>query len=137
MNQSDIDHANNLKLAIQQAIDSKSDNHLKVGAVLVKGNEIVGVSDDKSRHLNNPIAIAEMECIRQAGLRIDQHELTLYSIRYPDMLVAGTILQFSIGGLVIGLPESSNQAIDLLISKDVPVRFIAQDECIQLNGGEL
>ncbi len=135
MNQSDIDHTNNLKLAIQQALESESDGQPRVGAVLVKGEEIVGASNDKSRISNNPMAIAEMECIRQAGRRTDQRELTLYSTRYPNMLVAGTILQFSIGGLVIGLPESSNQAIDLLISKDIPVRFISTNECIQLNGG--
>ena len=57
-----------------------------------------------------------MECIRLSGRRNDQSSLTLYTTGYPDMLTAGTILQFSIGALVIGQPLTSHPAIELLLS---------------------
>jgi len=75
--------------------------------------------------LDNPVAVAEMDCIRAAGRRVDQRDLTLCTTRYPDMLVAGTVIQFSIGGLVIGQPEKDSAAVSLLREKGVPVTFVA------------
>lgn len=93
------------------------------GAVIVKAGAVVSKAHDYRQQLNNPIASAEMECIRLAGRRSDQKSLTLYSTNYPDLLTAGTLLQFSIGSLVIGKPSATNAAIDLLRSKAVPVEF--------------
>jgi cytosine deaminase len=113
-----------MKIARQQAQQNDADGSDSVGAVLVKGDEIIAKSDDQRLKRNNPIATAEMECIRLAGRRTDQTELVLISTRYPDMLLAGTMLQFSIGGLVIGMSETSNPAIRLLKSKNIPVSFL-------------
>lgn len=121
-----MSYANNLQLAREQA--QKNSDESSAGAVLVKGDEIIATSHDCRQQQNNPIASAEMECIRLAGRRADQSELTLISTGYPDMLTAGTILQFSIGALVIGQPESSNPAIELLMAKGVPVTFCPYDE---------
>ncbi|MBX2884438.1 MAG: hypothetical protein KTR32_31080, partial [Granulosicoccus sp.] len=60
--------------------------------------------------------------------------LTLYTTRYPDMLTAGTVLQFSIGAVVIGLPEKSTPAIQLLKEKSVPVSFVPHAGCLELSG---
>ncbi len=117
-------YAKFLKIARQQAQQNGADGSDSAGAVLVKGDEIIAKSDDQRQKRNNPIATAEMECIRLAGRRTDHADLVLVSTRYPDMLLAGTMLQFSIGGLVIGMPETSNQAIRLLKSKKIPVSFL-------------
>ena len=99
-----------------------------VGAVIAKDDEVIAKSHDRRKQHNNPIATAEMECIRLAGRRTDQASLTLYSTGYPDMLTAGTVLQFSIGALVIGQPLASTPAIELLLSKSVPVTFFPANE---------
>ncbi len=117
-------YAKFMKIARQQAQQNDADGGDSSGAVLVKGDEIIANSDDQRQKRNNPIATAEMECIRLAGRRTDQTDLVLVSTRYPDMLLAGTMLQFSIGGLVIGMPETSNHAIRLLKSKKIPVNVL-------------
>lgn len=99
------------------------DGQEAVGAVLVKDDEIIAKSGDRRLEYNNPIATAEMECIRLAGRRSDQASLTLISTAYPDMLVAGTVLQFSIGALVVGREEKSDPVIELLKSKGVSITF--------------
>tara|TARA_R110002096_G_scaffold42996_1_gene115996 strand:- start:335 stop:700 length:366 start_codon:yes stop_codon:yes gene_type:complete len=121
-----MSYANHLQLArklAQNGMDGSS-----AGAVLVKGDEVIAKSHDCRRQQNNPIASAEMECIRLAGRRTDQSELTLISTEYPDLLTAGTVLQFSIGALVIGRAESSSPAIDLLKAKGVPITFYPDNE---------
>ena len=93
------------------------------GAALVKDGEIVASGYSRVRQDNDPVAVAEMECIRQAGRRNDQKSLTLFTRRCPDVLVAGTLLQFSIGAVVINRSPVSTYAIDLLRSRGVPVTF--------------
>ena len=113
-----------MEMAAEQARQGAVAGGIAVGAVLVKNDEVISSSHDRSRQTNDPVAMAEMDCIRQAGRRNDQAQLTLYSTAYPNMLVAGTILQFSIGTLVIGLPETSNPAINLLINNNINVLFL-------------
>ncbi len=122
-------HTNFLEMAADQARISANTGGLAVGAVLVKNDEIIASSHDRSRQLNDPIATAEMNCIRQAGRRNDQAQLTLYSTRYPDMLIAGTILQFSIGAMVIGLSETSDSVIKLLKNKNISLTFLPTEQC--------
>lgn len=97
------------------------------GAVLAKGNELIAASGDRTLELNDPIATAEMECIRRAGRRSDQQEMTLYTTRHPDLLVAGTVLQFSIGSVVVGRKRIESAAVELLERKGVPVTFMDID----------
>lgn len=127
-----MSHREFLAIAINEAVESQSTGCNRQGAVLVKADGIVARSHNRSIQLNDPIAVAEMDCIRKAGRRNDQQELTLYTTRYPDMLIAGAIVQFSIGSVVIGLPEHSNQALDYLSEKSVPVFFLPIDECSSL-----
>ena len=127
-----VNHSGFLDIACKEALNSSEEGGVVAGAVLIYGDEIIAQSGDRSLQLNDPVAVAEMNCIRQAGRRSDQQQLTLYSTRYPDMLIAGTMLQFSLGKLVIGLPASSNQAIELLESRGVPLEFIAHEGCAAL-----
>ncbi|WP_424946389.1 deaminase [Candidatus Spongiihabitans sp.] len=122
-----------LEIAAAHARRSETEGGIPAGAVLVKNGEVIASSHDRRQQLNDPIAAAEMDCIRRAGRRSDQAELVLYSTRYPDMLIAGTMLQFAIGSLVIGLPVASNPAIALLQSKNIPVTFSPMDQCIALD----
>lgn len=128
-------HIHFLRKAVEEA-ETSSGSSSRAGAVLVKEGQIVVRSRNHTEHLNNPVATAEMECIRQAGRRGDYPELTLYSTRYPDMLTAGTILQFSIGAVVIGLPEQINPAIELLKSRGMSITFVADESCIELQNNQ-
>jgi len=49
------------------------------------------------------------------------------------MLCVGTVLQFSIGSMIIGLDEINSKELDLLKSKGVPVSFHSHDGCKELS----
>jgi tRNA(adenine34) deaminase len=127
-----MNHLPFLDQAVREAARANTMGERPAGAVLVKQGEIIASSHYRCKTLNDPIAVPEMECIRAAGRRTDQPTLTLYSSRYPDLLVAGTIIQFSIGALVIGLPEQNSPAISLLREKNVPITFVPHDGCSAL-----
>jgi len=135
-----VDHFYYLGIACEQGNLAKEANELPAGALLVKteGGEsaseqlVVSKSYEQCQALNDPIATAEMDCLRRAGRRNDQPQLTLYSSRYPDMLCAGTLLQFSIGALVIGLPAIESPALNLLAEKGLSVSFVPHSGCEQL-----
>lgn len=128
-----MNHQKFLDIAAAIAVETVPAQGVESGAVLVSGETIVAQSGNHSIRLNDPIAVAEMNCIRQAGRRSDQASLTLYTTRYPDMLVAGTVMQFSIGAMVIGLSEYSNEAIELLRSRSVPIAFVENSASMALN----
>lgn len=117
-----------LRIAREHARQNAAAGGPPEAALLAQGDAIVAIGRDRRQQTGNPIACAEMECIRLAGRRTDQATLTLYTTGYPNMLVAGTVLQFAIGALVIGRPEASTAPIDLLVSKGVPVTFCAAHE---------
>lgn len=121
-----------LDAAVEEARKGLDEGGKGCGAVLVKGDEVVSRSRDRTRQLNDPIAVAEVDCVRRAGRRNDQSSLTLYTTRYPDMLCAGTLVQFSVGRLVVGLEPTDSAAISLLTDKEVPVDFVSHAGCARL-----
>lgn len=127
-----MDHQKFLDIACSEAKQSIASGGIGAGAVMVKNDEVVAQSHDRTKQINDPIAVAEVDCIRKAGRRNDQPELTLYSTRYPDMLCVGTILQFSIGAMVIGLTQSDTPELALLKDKGVPVTFSPHAHCKEL-----
>ncbi len=119
-------HKEFLRLAKEQAEIGKSEGGISVGAVLTKGEEIVGRGHDRTQQLNDPIAVAELDCLRSAGRRNDYSRLTLYSTHFPTMLVAGVIIQFGIGQLIVGKQGHYSESIaKLLLSKHVPVTVLS------------
>jgi tRNA(adenine34) deaminase len=129
-----MQHTTFLEIACREAEEGRSAGERPAGAVLVKDQNVVAQSHDRCKALNDPIATPEMDCIRRAGRRSDQRQLTLYCTRYPDMLVAGTILQFAIGRVVIGLPKMESEPLSLLSEKDVRLEFVPHDGCVPLSG---
>jgi cytosine deaminase len=129
-------HATFLDIACSEAAEGKASGEYPAGAVLVKDGSVVARGHDRCRALNDPVATPEMECIRRAGRRADQRQLTLYCTRYPDMLAAGTIIQFSIGRVVVGLPEAVTPALSLLGEKSVPLEFASHAGCRALAEGD-
>ena len=127
-----MDHQRFLNTACSEAKQSIASGGIGAGAVMVKNDAIIAQSHDRTKQINDPIAVAEVDCIRKAGRRSDQAELTLYTTRYPDMLCVGTILQFSIGAVVIGLEQSDRPELTLLKDKGVPVTFSPHTQCKEL-----
>lgn len=117
------DHQTFIGIARQEARISLEEDGIEAGAVLVKSGEVVSQSHDRTRQLNDPIAVAEMDCIRRAGRRTDYPDLILYTTTTPNLLVAGTVVQFGIGEVVIDKPAIVCAGVNFLEEKNVSVIF--------------
>ena len=116
-----------------------------VGALIVRGDEIVGEGIERIRATLDPTAHAEVEAIRQACQRLDTLDLrgcSLYSTVEPCVLCGYAIRRTGIAGVVYGVAAgqagacTSSYAIlndrDLAGWLQVPVVTggVLADECL-------
>lgn len=126
------DDARFMQLALAQAKAGMAEGGYPVGSVLVKSGDVVSEGRNRRVQEQDPVAHAEMDCIRRAGRRNDQAELSLYTTMSPCIMCTGTILQFGIGRVVIGDNRSSPGEMQLLIDKGVDVVLLDDPECIDM-----
>lgn len=116
-----------------------------VGALIVRGDEIVGEGIERTRAALDPTAHAEVEAIRQACHRLgttDLRDCDLYSTVEPCVLCGYAIRRTGIARVVYGVPAgqagafTSDYAIltdgTLTGWPDVPhvTRGVLADECL-------
>jgi cytosine deaminase len=77
----------------------------------------------------NPIAHAEIECLRNAGRIADFKGTTLYSTLMPCCMCAGTIVQFGIKRVIVGESRNYEGARTFLESCGIEVVDLDNSEC--------
>jgi cytosine/creatinine deaminase len=118
--------------AIEEAKLSSQEGGIPIGSVLVRDDKIIGRGHNRRIQNGDPLAHAEIECIRNAG-RIGSYSNTiLFSTLMPCYLCSGAIVQFGIEKVIAG--ESRTLKGDLEFLKDhwVTVEDWDMNECIGL-----
>lgn len=121
-----------LRAAYEQAVESYNEGGLPIGAVMVEKGAIVATGRNRRVQQRDPIAHAEMDCLRNAGRRPRYAGVTLYTTLSPCMMCAGTAVQFGIKSVVVGENRNFPGNIDFLRSHGVGVRLMDDAECIAL-----
>ena len=121
-----------LRAAYEQALKSYNEGGLPIGAVMVENGRIIAAGHNRRVQERDPIAHAEMDCLRKAGRRLRYHGVTLYTTLSPCMMCAGTVLQFGVGRVVVGENRNFPGHVDFLRSHGVEVRLIDDADCIAL-----
>ena len=118
-----------MKEAIEEARSGSKDGGIPIGSVLVKDRKIVGRGHNMRVQRNDPMAHAEIECLRNAG-RIGSYKGTIiYSTLMPCYLCAGAIVQFGINEVIAAESENFTGAREFLEAHDVKVIDLNIDEC--------
>ena len=94
--------------ALCLADNAQQQDEIPVGAVLVKGNQIIGEGWNQSITLHDPSAHAEMVAIRDAGKNLANYRLVdscLYVTLEPCAMCAGLLIHSRIKRLVFGAPD--------------------------------
>jgi tRNA(adenine34) deaminase len=95
-------------LALEEAERAQALGEVPVGAVLVRGGEVLGVGHNLTQTVNDPSAHAEMIAIRRAAERLGHWRLlecTLYVTLEPCAMCAGAIVLARLPRLVYGAPD--------------------------------
>ena len=91
--------------ALAEAERSMSWGDVPVGAVVVRGEEIVGAAGNQRERLGDPTAHAEMLALRQAASTLEGWRLdgcTMYVTLEPCAMCAGAMVLARLGRLVFG-----------------------------------
>ena len=89
-----------LELAYEEAQDGLNEGGIPIGSVLVENGEIWGRGHNRRVQDGDPVAHAEIDCIKQAGRRKMYDGTTLYSSAPPCFLCSGAIVMLGIPRVV-------------------------------------
>jgi cytosine/creatinine deaminase len=118
--------------AIAQAKHGLSEGGIPIGSVLVKNGKILGRGHNKRVQERDPIAHAEIDCLRNAGRIGNYRETVLYSTLMPCYLCAGAVVQFGIKKVIVGESKTFAGAKAFMESHGVEVINFNLEECQQL-----
>lgn len=99
--------------ALALAAKAEAEGEVPVGAVLVKGDQIIGEGWNQPIATNDTTAHAEIQAIRNACEKLDNYRLpdtTLYISLEPCVMCAGAIVHARIGRVVYAANEPKTGA---------------------------
>ena len=118
-----------MKTALEQAVQSRDEHGIPIGSVLVRDWQILGVGYNRRVQDDDPVAHAEIDCLRNAGRIGSYRDTVLYSTLMPCHLCAGAVVQFGIPKVIVGESENFQGAEQWLTSQGVEVINLDLEEC--------
>lgn len=103
-----------MQRAYEQAITASGQDEVPVGAVIVRGTELIAAAGNARESLRDPTAHAEMIAITQAAASCDAWRLTgctLFVTLEPCLMCAGAILQSRIDRVVFAAADPKAGAV--------------------------
>ena len=100
---------NGMELAVLEARKALEEGEVPVGAVLMRGNEVVWADHNRREQLHDPTAHAEILCLRRGAKALGDWRLqncTLYVTLEPCPMCAGAMVMSRVGQCVFGAADS-------------------------------
>lgn len=121
-----------MQIAIDMAIKGRNEGGIPIGSVLVENGKVIGKGHNQRVQKKDPMAHAEIDCLKNAG-RISSYKNTiLYSTLMPCYLCAGAVVQFGIKKVVVGESANFTGARSFMESHGVEVLDLAHPDCIDI-----
>jgi cytosine deaminase len=121
-----------LQAAIDEAQKGLVEGGLPIGSVLVRAGQIIAAGHNRRVQQGDPMAHAEIDCLRQAGRQKTYHDTVLYSTLMPCYLCAGAVVQFGVPKVVVGESVNFRGGGDLLKKKGVEVIDLHDGHCVAM-----
>lgn len=106
-----------MRQALALAEQAMQEDEVPVGAIITRGNRVIGSGWNQRESLQDPTAHAEMIAITQAAASLSSWRLeqcTLYVTLEPCPMCAGGILQSRVARVVYGARDAKAGAVDSL-----------------------
>jgi cytosine deaminase len=130
-----------LRAAIDEAKLGLSEGGLPIGSVLVRNGQIIGRGHNRRVQHGDPMAHAEIDCLKNAGRQKTYKDTILYSTLMPCFLCSGAAVQFGIPKVIVG--ESVNfhgghgkagDSPDFMRTQGIDLTDLHDSECIEMMG---
>ncbi len=121
-----------LEAALEEARRGWEEGGIPIGSVLVREGKIIGRGHNRRVQQGDPMAHAEIDCLRQAGRIGAYADTVLYSTLMPCYLCAGAVVQFGIPKVVAGESTTFAGAKNFLAGHGVELVELQDADCIAL-----
>ena len=122
-----------LEAAIRMAEKSWNEGGIPIGSVLAtEEGEIVAEGHNERVQSGDPIAHAEMVCLRNAGRRRDWKELTLVSTLSPCPMCTGAAVLYGVKRVVVGENTTFKGAEHWFTEAGIPFELMHDENCMAL-----
>lgn len=121
-----------MEAAIEEARTGLLEGGIPIGSVLVRNGEVIGRGHNRHVQDNDPLAHAEIACLRNAGRIIRYHDTVLYSTLMPCYLCAGAAVQFGIKKVVAGESRTFGGAREFMEAHGIEVIDLDLPECREM-----
>ncbi|MBI5848279.1 MAG: nucleoside deaminase [Nitrospirae bacterium] len=104
-----------MRIALEEAVFAFDKGEVPVGALVVRGGDIIGSAHNLREETKDPSAHAEILALRAATRVSDSWRLldaTLYVTKEPCIMCAGAIINSRISRLVYGCRDSKAGGVD-------------------------
>jgi cytosine deaminase len=118
--------------AIAEARKGRAAGGIPIGSVLVRDGEIIGRGHNQRVQLGDPMAHAEIDCLRNAGRVGRYSDTVLYSTLSPCFLCSGAAVQFKIPRVVMGESRTFPGAPAFLRQHGIEVLDLDLPECVEM-----
>ena len=123
-----------MRRALAEAEAALAEGEVPIGAVAVRGGEVIARGHNRRSALRDLTAHAEMMCLRDLsgseGLGFDLSAVTIYSTLEPCAMCAGAMIHYRVGRAVYG-------ERDLHLGAAGSVFNILNGSAVQVTGGVL
>lgn len=134
-------HEHFMRLALEQARTAAACGEVPVGAVVVKGGQVIGRGRNSPLSANDPTAHAEVLALREAAQALGNYRLegcTLYVTLEPCTMCSGAMLHARVDQVVYGAAEprtgAAGSVLDVFGHPEINhqtqvLRGVLADEC--------
>jgi tRNA(adenine34) deaminase len=126
-------HEHFMRMALDEAKQALAEEEVPVGAVIVRGGNVIASAHNQREQLNDPTAHAEMIAITQAASSISSWRLEnclLYVTLEPCPMCAGAILQARLPLVVYGTSDPKAGAVESMYQMLTDARLNHQTQAV-------
>jgi tRNA(adenine34) deaminase len=112
-----------MRRALELGRDAAGHGDVPIGAVVARGEEVLGAAGNERELRRDPTAHAEVLALRQAAERLDGWRLpdtTIYVTLEPCAMCAGAVALARVPRLVFGAPDPKGGAVGGMIDLFAP-----------------